>query len=88
MLAIRKEAEMTLNKVKQYIVEVWRMLQTYFLTAFRIHPAEATRQILASEWNLMKTICLVILLITCIEFGFALYDRARRVFLKRPPTFK
>ena len=88
MLAIRKETEMTFNKVKDYIVEVWRMIQTYFLRAFRIHPAEATKQILSSEWNLMKTICVMIVFISLIELMFFVYDHARRVFLKRPPTFK
>ena len=88
MLAIRKETQLTLDKARQYILEVWRMIQRYFLTTFRIHPAEAINKILTSEWSTMKTICIIIVLITCIEFGFTIYERVRRVFLKRPPTFK
>lgn len=88
MLAIHRQSQITFNKAKQYIVEIWRMLQTYFLTAFRIHPAEATKQILASEWNLMKTICVMIVFISLTELMFFVYDHARRVFLKRPPTLR
>jgi hypothetical protein len=65
------------------------MIQGIFLQAFKIHPMEATKQIMYSPDVYIKYFILGIVIMSLIELSAVAYYTVRlRVVRKRPPTLR
>jgi hypothetical protein len=91
MIVLGKSATLTYSKAKETLLHIWRMIQGIFLQAFKIHPMEATKQILYSPDVYLRYFILGIAIMSVIELTAVVYYTLRlRVVRKRPlpPTLR